>query len=89
LHGITLLVASDTQNYTSFLIAWMGMYLKTGAGSLGILLVKGMRRAQIKTKVGELIITVRTPVFGRYRPRRYQCLECEGHPTTTQRLDWP
>src|SRR3970282_585346 len=33
------------------------------------------------------------PVFGRpsylrYRPRRYQCLECEGHPTTTQRLDW-
>jgi len=33
------------------------------------------------------------PVFGRpsylrYRPRRYQCLECDGHPTTTQRLDW-
>lgn len=33
------------------------------------------------------------PVFGRpsylrYRPRRYQCLDCEGHPTTTQRLDW-
>jgi len=33
------------------------------------------------------------PVFGRpsyvrYRPRRYQCLECEDHPTTTQRLDW-
>ena len=33
------------------------------------------------------------PVFGRpsylrYRPRRYQCLVCEGHPTTTQRLDW-
>jgi transposase len=33
------------------------------------------------------------PVFGRpsylrYRPRRYQCVECEGHPTTTQRLDW-
>jgi transposase len=33
------------------------------------------------------------PVFGRpsylrYRPRRYQCLECEGHPTTTQRLEW-
>lgn len=33
------------------------------------------------------------PVFGRpsylrYRPRRYQCMECEGHPTTTQRLDW-
>jgi transposase len=33
------------------------------------------------------------PVFGRpsylrYRPKRYQCLECEDHPTTTQRLDW-
>jgi len=33
------------------------------------------------------------PVFGRpsylrYRPRRYQCIECEDHPTTTQRLDW-
>jgi len=33
------------------------------------------------------------PVFGRptylrYRPKRYQCQECEGHPTTTQRLDW-
>jgi transposase len=33
------------------------------------------------------------PVFGRpsylrYRPRRYRCMTCEGHPTTTQRLDW-
>jgi len=33
------------------------------------------------------------PVFGRpsylrYRPRRYQCLECEGHPTTTEQLAW-
>lgn len=33
------------------------------------------------------------PVFGRpsylrYRPWRYQCMECEGHPTTTQRLAW-
>jgi transposase len=33
------------------------------------------------------------PVFGRpsylrYRPRRYQCMECEGHPTTTEQLDW-
>ena len=39
-------------------------------------------------------ITLRhLPVFGRpsylrYRPRRYQCLECEERPTTTQRLDW-
>ena len=33
------------------------------------------------------------PVFGRpsylrYRPRRYQCLECADHATTTQRLEW-
>ena len=39
-------------------------------------------------------VTVRhLPVFGRpsyirYWPRRYQCLKCEGKPTTTQRLDW-
>lgn len=41
----------------------------------------------------EWTIVRHLPVFGRpsylrYRPRRYQCLECEGHPTTTQRLDW-
>lgn len=33
------------------------------------------------------------PVFGRptylrYRPKRYECLICEQHPITTQRLDW-
>lgn len=39
-------------------------------------------------------VTVRhLPVFGRptylrYRPRRYQCQECEGHPTTVQKLEW-
>jgi transposase len=39
-------------------------------------------------------VTVRhLPVFGRpsylrYRPKRYQCRACEGHPTTTERLDW-
>jgi transposase len=39
-------------------------------------------------------ITVRyLPVFGRatylrYRPRRYRCLDCAGHPTTTERLAW-
>jgi len=39
-------------------------------------------------------LTVRyLPVFGRacylrYRPRRYQCLECDEHPTTTEDLDW-
>jgi len=39
-------------------------------------------------------VTVRyLPVFGRatylrYRPRRYQCLDCAGQPTTTERLAW-
>lgn len=28
------------------------------------------------------------PTYLRYRPSRYQCLDCEGHPTTTQSLDW-
>jgi transposase len=41
----------------------------------------------------EWVLIRHLPVFGRptylrYRPRRYQCLACEGHPTTTQRLDW-
>ena len=41
----------------------------------------------------EWMIIRHLPVFGRpsylrYRPRRYQCLECEGSPTTTQRLEW-
>jgi len=39
-------------------------------------------------------VTVRhLPAFGRstylrYRPNRYQCQDCEGHPTTTQGLEW-
>jgi transposase len=39
-------------------------------------------------------VTIRhLPVFGRpsylrYRPKRYQCQDCEGHPTTTEKLDW-
>lgn len=39
-------------------------------------------------------VTIRhLPVFGRpsylcYRPRRYQCQDCEGHPTTTETLAW-
>jgi transposase len=39
-------------------------------------------------------VTIRhLPVFGRatylrYRPKRYQCQICEGHPTATERLDW-
>ena len=39
-------------------------------------------------------VTIRhLPVFGRpsylrYRPKRYQCQNCEGRPTTTEVLDW-
>ena len=39
-------------------------------------------------------VTIRhLPAFGRmsylrYRPQRYQCQDCEGHPTTTQSLEW-
>lgn len=39
-------------------------------------------------------VTIRhLPVFGRpsylrYRPKRYQCQDCEGHPTTTEKLAW-
>jgi transposase len=28
------------------------------------------------------------PVYLRYRPKRYRCDDCEGHPTTTQQLAW-
>ena len=28
------------------------------------------------------------PVYIRYRPRRYQCKDCAGHPTTTQQVAW-
>jgi len=28
------------------------------------------------------------PTFLRYRPKRYRCEYCDGHPTTSQRLDW-
>ena len=28
------------------------------------------------------------PTYLRYRPRRYQCQDCEGQPTTTQHLEW-
>ena len=39
-------------------------------------------------------VTIRhLPVFGRasflrYRPKRYQCQECESQPSTTQQLEW-
>jgi transposase len=41
----------------------------------------------------EWMIIRHLPVFGRasylrYRLRRYHCLECDGHPTTAQQLDW-
>jgi transposase len=29
-----------------------------------------------------------TPVFIEFRPKRYECHECNGNPTTTQRLSW-
>lgn len=28
------------------------------------------------------------PTYLRYRPNRYQCQDCENHPTTTQGLEW-
>lgn len=28
------------------------------------------------------------PTYLRYRPKRYRCDQCDGHPTTSQRLDW-
>jgi len=39
-------------------------------------------------------VTIRhLPVFGRpsylrYHPKRYQCQDCEGQPTTTEKLEW-
>ena len=42
---------------------------------------------------GEWVTIRHLPAFGRltnlrYRPRRYQCLDCEGTPTTTEELNW-
>lgn len=28
------------------------------------------------------------PTYLRYRPKRYRCIGCEGHPTTTEVLEW-
>ena len=28
------------------------------------------------------------PVYLRLRPKRFRCPHCDGHPTTTQHLDW-
>ena len=41
----------------------------------------------------EWVVVKHLPVFGRptylrYRPRRYQCQDCEGHPTTSESLAW-
>jgi transposase len=41
----------------------------------------------------EWVMIRHLPVFGRpsflrYRPRRYQCQDCEGRPTTTEKLEW-
>jgi transposase len=68
-----------------------------------IITVESTKEGTACRKCGRLIhkahgqgswVTVRyLPVFGRptylrYRPKRYQCLDCEDRPTTTQRLDW-
>ena len=41
----------------------------------------------------EWVMIRHLPAFGRpsylrYHPNRYQCQDCEGHPTTTQKLAW-
>jgi len=41
----------------------------------------------------EWVLIRHLPAFGRpsylrYRPKRYQCGNCEGSPTTTEKLDW-
>jgi transposase len=41
----------------------------------------------------EWVVIRHLPAFGRpsylrYRPNRYQCQDCEGHPTTSQSLEW-
>ena len=41
----------------------------------------------------EWVMMRHLPAFGRatylrYRPKRYQCQDCEDHPTTTQSLEW-
>jgi len=51
------------------------------------------REVRMRHGYDEWTIIRHLPVFGRpsylrYRPRRYQCMECEDHPTTTQRLEW-
>lgn len=28
------------------------------------------------------------PVYIEFQPSRYQCFDCKGHPTTTQKLSW-
>ncbi len=41
----------------------------------------------------EWVVIKHRPAFGRpsylrYRPMRYQCQDCEGHPTTSESLEW-
>ena len=52
-----------------------------------------LREIRKRHGVDEWTIIRHLPVFGRpsylrYRPRRYQCMVCEGHPTTTEQLSW-
>ena len=75
----------------------------TGEGGEIIITIESTKAGTSCRKCGQWItklhgreawVTVRhLPVFGRptflrYRPKRYQCQACEGHPTTTQRLEW-
>jgi transposase len=72
--------------------------LKTEAGERGeiIITIESTKTGTVCRKGGKWItkrhgqdewVTIRhLPVFG--RPRRYQCQDCEGQPTTTQRVEW-
>ena len=68
-----------------------------------IITIESTKKVATCRKCGRLIqkahghdswVSVRyLPVFGRvtylrYRPQRFQCLDCPDHPTTTQQLDW-
>lgn len=75
----------------------------TGEGGELIITIESTKAGTCCHKCGKWItklhgreewVTLRhLPVFGRptylrYRPRRYQCQACAGHPTTTEKLEW-
>jgi transposase len=76
---------------------------ETGERGEIIITIESIKTGTVCRKCGKWItklhgqdawITIRhLPVFGRpsflrYRPKRYQCSDCEGQPTTTQSLEW-